>query len=276
MNKGERKMTSAIIPKIVESTSFHIKPVRNHLSNTMIRTTTPSAFATQPAEWVSDKYSFVPTIKVIDALRDSGWFPTQAVETKSRFEKTIGFQKHMIRFSRADFYDSEKRIELVLTNGHNAMTSFKLQAGVYRLVCSNGLIVGQDSMKFVHPHIGFQIEDLLTSVTSISQSANVIYEMIDVFKNTKMTTTQSLSLSSKIAEFVWPETACISLAKNLLMSRRIEDSTNNLWTTTNIIQENVMKGGIKTKKSKTRGISNIQKTVSVNEFIWKSACGFTQ
>ena len=66
--------------------SKNIKP----LTNEELFKSAPSIFSENPIETVSDKYSFVPTHKILDTFRDSGYYPIMASESKVREEKDQG------------------------------------------------------------------------------------------------------------------------------------------------------------------------------------------
>jgi hypothetical protein len=51
------------------------------LTHDQLHRTAPAVFASQPDEAVSDRYGFVPTINVVDALQAEGWYPVRAQQT---------------------------------------------------------------------------------------------------------------------------------------------------------------------------------------------------
>jgi len=62
----------------------------------------PSIFAERPIEDVSDRYTFIPTISVVDVFRDNGWYPVEVKESRVRIDDKKGYQKHLIRFRHLD------------------------------------------------------------------------------------------------------------------------------------------------------------------------------
>ena len=54
------------------------------LTHDQLHRTAPAVFASQPDEAVSDRYGFVPTINVVDALQAEGWYPVRAQQTNVR------------------------------------------------------------------------------------------------------------------------------------------------------------------------------------------------
>jgi hypothetical protein len=56
------------------------------LTNDMIRARAPSAFAETPHDSRSERYAFIPTSQVIDAMRNEGFLPVFAAQSRSRIE----------------------------------------------------------------------------------------------------------------------------------------------------------------------------------------------
>ena len=70
-------------------------------------------------------------------------------------------------------------------------------------------------------------------------------------------------------------------AEYVLRPRRSTDKAKDLWTTFNVVQENLVKGGIsrltrKGKLSKTRKINGIDGNVRLNKALWTLAEAMTE
>ena len=62
----------------------------------------------------------------------------------------------------------------------------------------------------------------------------------------------------------------------LLVPRRLEDAGDDLWRTFNVVQENVLRGGIPRRSAnhrltRTRGITAIREDVRLNAGLWELA-----
>ena len=122
------------------------------LSNEALFKVAPSIFSESPIEGVSDKYAFVPTHKLLDIFRDAGYYPIMASESKVRDEENQGYQKHIIQFRSLENLlrpnAKDEYEDIVLTNSHNRTSSFIVDLAIFRIVCSNMLVV--PSKSFVH------------------------------------------------------------------------------------------------------------------------------
>jgi hypothetical protein len=59
--------------------------------------------------------------------------------------------------------------------------------------------------------------------------------------------------------------------------RRFDDKDKSLWTTFNVVQENIIKGGIRlpSKQSKkSRAVTSINANLSINKGLWQIAESF--
>src|SRR3989442_3338761 len=104
------------------------------LSQETLHAQAPSIFASGPMHGVSSRYTFVPTARIVDGLREQNWVPVEVEEQKIRNEARRGFQKHLLRFRLAGQMETldEWNVELVLVNSHDAGCAYQLHAGIYR------------------------------------------------------------------------------------------------------------------------------------------------
>ena len=118
------------------------------LTNEQLQRYAPSVFAREPWQGMSSKYTFIPTIKIVDKMRTEGFQPVAVSQSHTRIPGKQDFTKHMIRFqdrrqSNAPAIRQLGQIypELVLVNSHDGASAYKLDAGLFRLVCLNGMVV---------------------------------------------------------------------------------------------------------------------------------------
>ena len=123
--------------------SFNKSKPAIELSNKQLIALAPSIGASRPACHVSDKYSFISSTKAINYLRDSGWIPIAARESRSYTETKMGFQRHLVKFTKPGLDLGNKRIEMNMYNSHDSESCYILSGVLFRLICSNGLVPGQ-------------------------------------------------------------------------------------------------------------------------------------
>src|SRR6516165_7387134 len=93
------------------------------LDDDQLRRRVPSIFATAPWGALSGRYRMVPTVEVVGMLRDKGFVPVRAEQSRTRIPGKGDFTRHMLRFRHSDFLSplvvGTEIPELVLLNSHD-------------------------------------------------------------------------------------------------------------------------------------------------------------
>jgi hypothetical protein len=229
---------------------------------------------------LSKHYSFVPTSRVINDLRTMGWNPVDAVQVKARKSNTNGYQKHMITFEN-DSYKTEGATEypqLLLTNSHDGGNAFTLSAGIFRLVCENGLVIKSEdygTSRLVHKGYSFKaIQGLVNDfVATIDEAITKITAMkkVELTKNQQMEFAKLAALL-RFTEKSYNEDNIADVVDldDLLSVDRKEDAGDGLWEVYNRVQESIVQGsfhyiGGNKKSRKARPIKNFKQSIDVNK-----------
>ena len=212
------------------------------LSDEELRQCAPSIFASQPIDTVSDRYSFLATSSILKGMRENGWAPVRAEQQSVRTEARRGFQKHLIRFARAEQLDSweknQVRPEVVLLNSHDKSSAYQLHCGLFRLVCSNGMVVADASFQRISiKHSGFNPDSVIDASFKVLSAVPDIMNKVRLFQDRILTDAERLALATAAATYRWedPNKAPVSPSM-LLESRRFGDGAKDLWTTLNTVQ----------------------------------------
>ena len=157
-------------------------------------------FPSHDPKW-SAKYSFVPTIQVIEDIKNLGWVPTEATAVRARKERTAGKGKHMITFEHEDFKtEDNEKIQILLINSHDGTSNFQLEIGVFRLVCSNGLVIKDNDMGVVKVrHLGYSFKDITAAVNQLVSNIPNVFKKMTKMKETELDESQMAELALKSA-----------------------------------------------------------------------------
>ena len=249
----------------------------------------PSIFTEHASLDRSDAYQFVPTFRLVDTLAEGGWFPVRALQQRTAGEGSVlrqPYVKHLIRFQQQTGTAQalqELRPEIVLTNSHNGLSSFQLSFGLYRLVCSNGLTVSEGDFGTIRiRHMGYTNQQVYDAMQTVQTKAPEILDAAKRFQSIELTQDEKgiFALAAAVAKYEVEKEALPFNAEMLLNPRRSADTRSDLFTTMNVIQENLVKGRqrfrrrveqngyprIQTKH--TRGISSINEDLRVNKALW--------
>ena len=242
----------------------------------------PSIYASAAMLGVSPRYTFVPTARIVSGLRDMGWMPVMVNEQRIRIEARRGFQKHMIRFRREDQMRvlSEWNLELVLLNSHDAGCAYQLHAGVYRRICSNGLVTSERFLEAIRfRHQGLKPEAVVEASLRLVDCLPRLGEMIEQLRQRELSSWESIAFARRavLLRYRTLDEAPVQL-DTLLKARRPEDEGPDLWRTLNRVSENLIRGGVSDNRRDRKGrlrsvrrIRGIDSQVGLNKGIWELA-----
>jgi hypothetical protein len=244
----------------------------NTYSLEQIKQTAPSVFTTDKAPHLTDKYIQTPTSRVVEDLMSLGWQVTKAQEVKAR--KGKGFQKHMIVFRNPEIIikgkDGDDSFpQILLTNSHDGKAAFNFRVGIFRLVCSNGLVVSDADFSNVSiRHINYTFESLQAKVAEMITKLPNLVQKINLFKSTELTEAQMNDFAQKAMELRTKERVNIM---DVLTPDRPQDRGNDLWVVFNRVQEKLLGGSYRAGKRKARSVKNFQKDIELNEKLFELA-----
>lgn len=243
-----------------------------------VRKAAPTVFQTEHKSHLSENYVHIPTNKVVEDMIALGWKPCQAVEVKARAKKNMGFQRHMVKFFNPNIViegsDGDNVYpQILLTNSHDGLSSFKFQIGLFRLVCSNGLVVCDTNYgDFKLRHMGYTFEELQTKVSEAVESFPGLVDKINKLQNVELNEKQIATFTKKAAAIRFGEGVKVNLDE-LLVPERLADEGSNLWVVFNRVQEKLIGGGCSyingTKTRKARAIKNFNQDLKINEQLWE-------
>jgi len=249
------------------------------LEDTQLRNLAPSIFAAGPMTGVSDRYTFVPTSRIVSGLREHEWVPVAVEEQRIRSELRRGFQKHLIRFRLAAQMESldEWNVELVLLNSHDAGCAYQLHAGLYRRICSNGLVLSSESFEAIRfRHSGLEPEAVVTASFRLIEYMPRVGELVDRFRNHTLDGEGAQRFAEHALLLRYPTLAEAPVdAETLLQARRPEDEGNDVWHVVNRCQESLVRGGVSDHRHDPRGrlrsvraLRGIDSKVTLNKALW--------
>ena len=128
-----------------------------------------SYYATSGSIDTSSKYKTLSTGEVVEFFREKGFYISHYTEAGVRADKNRGKTKHLVRLRRIKDRDIKDAPEILITNSHNKYTSLRLNIGIYRYACANGLIMGDTFYCERLNHIGNNIELHLEKVLKMKQ-----------------------------------------------------------------------------------------------------------
>lgn len=238
-----------------------------------------SVVQTQAHDKVSERYQFVNTGALIEGLQAQGLVLRKAEQSRSN--KYAGFQKHIVRMGLSDARYTkvgDTVPEIIIINSHMGGNSLQLRLGLYRLVCSNGLVVGSEFGSARIRHFGNNVQQIVEdALNDLHTQLPLVAETVEAMRERSMTideamsfARQALALRGAPAKLVAKgDDAVTRMVSNLLVPQRKEDVAPRLWEVFNRTQESIIRG--------TRGLRRITsatRDIDLNKGLWNIAEGF--
>lgn len=254
------------------------------LTDDQIRAVVPSIFADAPHESRSERYSYIPTVSVLTELRKEGFQPFMVTQTRVRNEQRRDYTKHMIRLRHASQITARGEAnEIILLNSHDGTSSYQMLAGMFRFVCSNGLVCGDTVADVRVPHKGDVAGHVIEGAYQVLGGFDQARESREAMQAITLDNGESevfarAALALKYDDATKPAPITES---QILMPRRSDDSRPDLWTVFNRTQENLTKGGLagrsaNGRRQQTRPVQGIDSDIRLNRALWLLADGMRQ
>lgn len=248
----------------------------NHpLSDDQIARIAPSVFAGGAHSSRSERYTYVPTIDVLNGLRKEGFEPFMCAQGRSRVEGKAEFTKHLLRLRAPDAIDQGAANEIILINSHDGTSSYQMLAGVFRFVCMNGMVCGETVKDLRIPHKGNIIENVVSGAYEVLEGFEYIREVKDEMSSLQLTRDEQTIFAQTALTLKYEEEPPVAV-EQALRTRRTEDRDMSLWTTFNKVQENLVRGGMagvsaNGRRMHTREVTAIDTNVKLNRALWTLA-----
>ena len=245
----------------------------------------PSIFTMKPSNTVSDKYTHIPTERVIDDMELMGWKPVDAKEVKARTEDTRGVQKHLVIFRNNDVVingeDGDTVFpQILITNSHDGKNAFQFTAGLFRMICENGLVIATDEFEDLKMrHMGYTFEDLQILIRGMVEKLPLTVEAMNKMKEVELQEEQMFNLAKSFLDIRVEGTKNTfdnQAIEDVLESQRKKDEGNMLWEVFNRVQENIIEGNFEYrtpsgKLRQARIIKNFKQDQEVNKKMFSKA-----
>ncbi|MCK6817895.1 DUF945 domain-containing protein [Enterobacter chengduensis] len=253
------------------------------LSDDQIRRVAPSIFADAPHESRSERYAYIPTAAVLAELRKEGFEPFMAAQTRVRHDDRRDYTKHMLRLRHASQINGAEANEIVLLNSHDGTSSYQMLAGMFRFVCSNGLVCGDTVADVRVPHKGDVAGHVIEGAYEVLSGFDRVKESRDSMRAITLNDGESevFARAALALKYDDPDKPAPITESQILMPRRFDDRRPDLWSVFNRTQENLTQGGLhgrsaNGRRQQTRPVQGIDQNIRLNRALWLLADGMRQ
>jgi hypothetical protein len=233
-----------------------------------LRTRVPAIFTKTPSPKVSNRYSFADSEYYLQKFIDADW----TIHSARQVSKSE-YAPHQVVLRNNDIATVGDLLpQLIFTNSHNGIKKMTMDTGIYRLVCSNGLVVPTSitqSLSIKHIDLGDSTTD--TIVNSFYEKIPIIMNNIDRMRNKILTNDEIDNFTYNALQIRFINAVGINI-NDVVKPSRIEDYSNDLWTVFNVVQEKLIRGGIQLpSKRHSRPINNFVNDNDINTKLWQLA-----
>jgi hypothetical protein len=246
-----------------------------------LRQYAPSVFAEHAQNDVSEKYQFVKTIDIVEHLAKLNWLPTKCNEQKVKDADNKIYAKHMIRFRHADSEPilNSTHFEVMLVNSHNRSCAYQFMAGLFRLVCSNGMVVSDGTLANIRvKHVGGNMHEIEEASFQVIESIPLVANRIKTFREINLEPAEQNVFAHTAMLARYEDEAKFPVTPSMLLNtRRGDDVGADLWHTYNRVQENLTRGGMKDRtmrdasgkrKRKMSAVRGMNEDIKLNKALW--------
>ncbi len=241
----------------------------------------PTAFYTssRAEDRTTERFSPITSRDALSHLEGEGWQLFKAETARTRIQERIPFARHSAQLIHPDLPSVDGLQPLIyLQNANDGTSAFKFMAGLFRFICSNGLVVGNSFASVNVRHTGSS--DAITS--KLSEASHLMTTLLpqvinqaETMKERQLSVEEIYRLTFTAAALRFPKVNDASqlrgIAQQMDIVRRSEDNSRDLWTTFNRIQESTIRGGIQAGRRRSKGIKSFMRSSSLNQRLWDIA-----
>lgn len=269
------------------------------MSEDEMRKLAPSIFATTAHPDKSERFKPIATWEILQALAKEGFHPFGVQQVSSRRMGNTAFAKHLIRMRPVDpqlvYKVGDTVCEVILSNANDGTSKYELMAGMFRIRCMNSLVVQESELASVlikHAGTKADIGLVIDGTYTVIEQAKAALNAPTNWSNILLATPEADFFAERSSKLLFPDPVAEELFgvappqpnefdfRKLLNRNRVEDAGFDLWTTFNVVQENIMRGGLEyvhrntegvERNQSTRAVNGIDRRIELNKQLWKMA-----
>ncbi len=237
----------------------------------------------QTSKEMSKRYVWMDTTEIINnllSLKSNGEevFELRSIQgKKTRKANMVGRGIHLVRIRMKKSYEIDGDTlypELVIKNSYDGSCPLIVEMGVFRLVCTNGLVVKhKDFGSLKIRHTGTAWDAVFDMVKGMAKSLPKMIDMQQKIAAVNLTDFQIMEFARKAVKIRWDKVTEDAEFEMVTEAVRPEDEGNSLWKVFNVVQEKLMLGGVKLQGMKRTGrkVANASEDLRINQELFELA-----
>ncbi|MES3022802.1 MAG: DUF932 domain-containing protein [Pseudomonadota bacterium] len=245
------------------------------LTDAQIQRVAPSIFAMEKHASRSERYTYIPTIEILQGLRKEGFSPFMVCQSCACTQSKREHTKHMVRLRHAAQIDGDEANEIILLNSHDGSSAYQMMAGVFRFVCANGMVCGDVLNDIRFRHSGNVIDNVIEGACRVLDDFDLVEGQKEGMKALTLSGGEQAAFARAALALRYDPVAGAApvTEQQVLRPQRTEDVGDDLWRTLNRVQEHMLTGGLRGRSatgrtSTTRQITAIDQNIKLNRGLW--------
>jgi len=196
---------------------------------------------------VSDRYNVINTMDVIQQFETYGFEMNSVQAGNVRDLGKVGKQKHLVRMKSEYKMAGGLTPEVVITNSYDGTKALNIHIGLFRMVCSNGIIAGTNlfpKLQILHSNNSWQ--DILDEfIDGYEEKYNLQKEWVAEMEERRMSLDEAYEIAKASLDIRHYDKRIINTAVDpleLLVAKRKEDRGDSAWARFNVLQESLVNG----------------------------------
>lgn len=235
----------------------------------------------------SDRFQVIQPVRIAEVLNDHGFDLVHLKTGKSRSPERADFQTTVARYrSRDNFEIDGLNFDLIFKVPH-LYGALQGVLGLFRGVCANQINVGTHFETIKVRHTGNPYEELNQLIPMLVSQRTKLIETVNSMSQRQLSPDELIQLARQVASIRLEGVENIQTVnvEDLLKVRRDADVKNDLFSALNVIQENVIRYGLRyqltstdehgstrTRNQLTRKVKEESvKAIDLNASIWDAA-----
>lgn len=211
-------------------------------------------------ETLSKNYVEVQSQTIVDELVNRGFTLDNIVKCKTRKIERQGKQLHRLIFTNPNLLaqDNKGKMQLIVSNSYDGTSAIHFTLGYFRLVCSNGLMVGNTYEQVSIRHIGQNniSEKIEKAIETIVAQSKKLHEQFEKMRGLVLDQNAVKAIEMAGVRLRVPDAVDVKITV-----LRNEDQANTLFNVYNRVQETLIRGGSKVTVFDSEKNKEVIKTV---------------
>ena len=128
--------------------------------------------------------------------------------------------------------------EVVFLNSHDDTSGYQLRIGLFRVVCTNGLVVSRGAFPtYCVSHRGDVVDDVIAGALEVSERFESLAALVEQMEERRLFKDEQLRFAERALALRFPEALQGGLQPSQLLGCRwAQDAGDDLWSILNRVQ----------------------------------------